>query len=121
MLIAHRGLVVGGKLYEAMTDYIHRAVASLTDGNFMMNVSVGDVLSESQMMNIGRAAASYGTALKVGGAVADIATVIMIGKTMYYVRFYGRQVTITNGVVSSIDAIPQPTELTREDFDEICV
>ena len=116
-----RGLVIGGKLYDALTDYIHREIASLIDGNFLMSVAVGDTLTEEQMSAITRACNSYGTALKVGGAVASIKPTLAMGYTQFAIRFYNTEVVIRNGSVFAINTIPDATVLMQSDFDDICV
>lgn len=122
-----RGLVTDGALLRAFVDYRFRTLDNFVDGSWLVDCLAGDELSDDRMSALSSAVAG-GKLLRVGGAVADVTrnTVTLPHVTViYYIRyqhgFSMYEAVVRNGTVSSNDVLPKVSELSDEDFDEICV
>lgn len=124
-----RGLIVGGALLSALSDMKHHLLLTKRTLDFVLSLSVGDTLTQDQILLFQNYCNNVDKSLlMISGSVADV-TMVSRGRprpgytlTVSY-RRDGEwwELVALNGVVTSHGALPRVSELSDEDFDEICV
>ena len=124
-----RGLIVGGALLSALSDMTHHVLLKKRTVDNVPSLAVGDTLTQDQILLFQDYCNNTMTSLlMIGGSVADV-TMVVRGRprpgftlTIVYRRDGNWwELVAVNGVVTSHGALPRVSELSDEDFDEICV